>query len=78
MDQNIPLETAVLMEPVSVGRHGAFRVIPQPTDKVVVLGAGTIGLSAAASLIAEGITNVCVVDIDDWRLEKAAELGAVT
>ncbi|BBH20226.1 threonine dehydrogenase [Paenibacillus baekrokdamisoli] len=78
MDHNIPLETAVLMEPVSVGRHGAFRVNPQPTDKVVVLGAGPIGLSAAASLIAEGITNVCVVDIDDWRLQKATELGAVT
>ncbi|MDQ0877491.1 2-desacetyl-2-hydroxyethyl bacteriochlorophyllide A dehydrogenase [Paenibacillus sp. V4I3] len=78
MDQHIPLETAVLMEPVSVGRHGAFRVNPQRADKVVVLGAGTIGLSAAASLIAEGITNVCVVDIDDWRLEKATELGAVT
>lgn len=78
MDPTIPLETAVLMEPLSVGRHGAFRVNPQPTDKVVVLGAGTIGLSAAASLIAEGIPNVCVVDIDDWRLHKAAELGAVT
>lgn len=78
MDQNISLEAAVLMEPVSVGRHGAFRVNPQPTDKVVVLGAGTIGLSAAASLIAEGITNVCVVDIDDWRLQKATELDAVT
>lgn len=78
MNPNIPLEAAVLMEPISVGRHGAFRVNPQPTDKVVVLGAGPIGLSAAASLIAEGITNVCVVDIDDWRLQKATELGAVT
>ncbi|WP_235548794.1 zinc-dependent alcohol dehydrogenase [Paenibacillus sp. Soil522] len=78
MDQNIPLEAAVLMEPLSVGRHGAFRVNPQRADKVVVLGAGPIGLSATASLIAEGITNVCVVDIEDWRLQKATELGAVT
>lgn len=77
-DPSVPLETAVLMEPLSVGRHGAFRINPQPNDKVVVLGAGTIGLSAAASLIAEGIPNVCVVDIDDWRLTKAAELGAKT
>lgn len=78
MDPNTQLETAVLMEPVSVGRHGAFRVNPQQADKVVVLGAGPIGLSAAASLIAEGITSVCVVDIDDWRLKIATELGAVT
>ncbi|WP_246168244.1 zinc-dependent alcohol dehydrogenase [Paenibacillus antarcticus] len=78
MNSNIPVEVAALMEPMSVGRHGAFSSNPGPTDKVVVLGAGPIGLSAAASLIAEGITNVCVVDIDDWRLGKAIELGAVT
>ncbi len=72
----VPLETAALMEPMSVGRHGAFRTNPKPTDKVVVLGAGSVGLGAATSLIAEGITNVCVVDINNWRLEKAKELGA--
>lgn len=78
IDPSVSPETAALMEPMSVGRHGAFSVNPQPSDKVVVLGAGAIGLSAAASLLAEGIQHVCVVDIDEWRLEKAAELGAVT
>ena len=78
MDPSVPLEVAALMEPVSVGRHGAFSSNPQPSDKVVVLGAGPIGLGAAACLIAEGIPHVCVVDIDDWRLDKAAALGAVT
>lgn len=43
-----------------------------------MLGAGPIGLSAAAGLIGEGITDVCVVDVDEWRLEKARALGAVT
>ncbi|MDQ0116217.1 zinc-dependent alcohol dehydrogenase [Paenibacillus harenae] len=78
MDERIPAEVAALMEPMSVGRHGAFSANPVSSDKVVVLGAGPIGLTAAASLIAEGITNVCVVDIDEWRLSKATELGAVT
>ncbi|BBI33788.1 zinc-dependent alcohol dehydrogenase [Cohnella abietis] len=75
---SIPAEAAVLVEPLSVGTHGAFHLQPQVGEKVVVLGGGTIGMSAAASLIAEGIKQVCIVDIDDWRLEKAASLGALT
>ncbi|WP_337101185.1 zinc-dependent alcohol dehydrogenase [Paenibacillus sp. YIM B09110] len=78
MADSIPLEVAALMEPMSVGRHGAFSANPVPSDNIVVLGAGPIGLTAAASLIAEGMTKVCVVDIDEWRLNKAAELGALT
>lgn len=69
---------AVLMEPMSVGFHGAFSVAPKAGEKIVVLGAGPIGLSAVAGLIGEGITDVVVVDIDDWRLAKARELGAKT
>jgi threonine dehydrogenase-like Zn-dependent dehydrogenase len=29
-------------------------------------------------LLAEGIKNVCIVDMDEWRLQKAAELSAKT
>lgn len=78
MNSQVALETSALMEPMSVGRHGAFQINPAKTDNIVVLGAGAIGLSAAASLIAENIMNVCVVDIHNWRLEKARELGAKT
>ncbi|WP_411348682.1 zinc-dependent alcohol dehydrogenase [Paenibacillus sp. WLX2291] len=77
-EADVSPEAAVLMEPMSVGRHGAFSVEPKPDEHIVVLGAGPIGLAAAASLIAEGMRHVCVVDIDDWRLSKAAELGALT
>lgn len=77
-DDSVTPEEAVLMEPMSVGFHGAFSVKPQIGEHIVVLGAGPIGLSAVAGLIGEGITNVVVVDIDDWRLTKAEELGAKT
>lgn len=76
LDKNIDLDAAVLIEPVSVGTRGATRTNPALDDNVVVLGAGTIGLSAAAGLIARGVKNVVVVDQVDWRLDKAAELGA--
>lgn len=78
IEEHVTPEEAVLMEPMSVGFHGAFRTKPQAGENIVVLGAGPIGLSAAASLIGEGITNVVVVDIDDWRLAKAEQLGAKT
>ncbi|MBC2241486.1 zinc-dependent alcohol dehydrogenase [Listeria booriae] len=76
MGKAVSLDAAVLMEPMSVGRHGAFRTNPKRSDKIVVLGAGPIGISAAASLIAEGFLNVCVVDTNDWRLQKAKHIGA--
>jgi len=77
-NDSVSATEAVLMEPMSVGFHGAFSVQPKHGDKIVVLGAGPIGLSAAAGLIGEGIKDVCVVDIDHWRLDKAKELGALT
>ena len=42
----IPWEVAALNEPMAVARHGANRCRPKPTDKVVVFGAGPIGLGA--------------------------------
>ncbi|MDR1795042.1 MAG: zinc-binding dehydrogenase [Erysipelotrichaceae bacterium] len=75
---DIDLDAAVLIEPLAVGTNGAIKQGAKADDKVVVLGAGTIGLSAAAGLIARGLKNIIVVDVNDWRLEKAAELGAKT
>ncbi|WP_353625697.1 zinc-binding dehydrogenase [Bacillus sp. JCM 19041] len=77
-DPSVLAKEGVLMEPMSVGFHGAFSVEPKQDENIVVLGAGPIGLSAAAGLIGEGIKNVCVVDMDEWRLAKAKELGAWT
>lgn len=78
LNKNIDLDTAALIEPVSVGTRGATRLNPDLNDNVVILGAGTIGLSAAAGLLARGAKNVIVVDQVDWRLAKATQLGAKT
>ena len=76
LNEDVSPEEGTLVEPMSVGCHGAFSVKPQIGENIVVLGAGPIGLSAAAMLIGEGITNVVVVDMVDWRLEKAKAIGA--
>ncbi|KYG90580.1 zinc-dependent dehydrogenase [[Bacillus] sp. KCTC 13219] len=76
LNDTVSPDEGALVEPMSVGTHGAFSVNPQGDENIVILGAGPIGLSAAAMLIGEGITNVAVVDMVDWRLEKAREIGA--
>ena len=78
LEPDVDLDAAALIEPVSVGTRGAVRQGVSTNDNVVVLGAGTIGLGAAAGLIARGIKNVIVMDRNDWKLDIAREIGAKT
>jgi len=43
-------ETAVLIEPLSVGVHAALRCLPEPGGRALVVGSGMIGLAAIAAL----------------------------
>ena len=63
---------------MSVGAQGALAFNPKLDDKIVVLGAGPIGLGATAGLLGRGIKNVVVVDRNELRLSKAALLGVKT
>ena len=45
-------------------------------DRVVVLGAGTLGLYAAAVLSDRGCGEIVVVDVDENRLARAGQFGA--
>ncbi|MGI6229421.1 MAG: zinc-dependent alcohol dehydrogenase [Tractidigestivibacter sp.] len=78
LDKNIDLDAAALIEPLAVGTQGALALDPKPDENVVVLGAGTIGLCAAAGLVNHGIKNVVVVDRNEWKLEIARKIGAQT
>jgi len=46
VSQSLTLEELVLIEPMSVGYHGANRGSVSETDTVMVLGCGTIGMGA--------------------------------
>jgi threonine dehydrogenase-like Zn-dependent dehydrogenase len=74
---NVSFDIGALVEPFSVAMHGVNLGEGKPGDKVVIFGAGMIGLSALCSCIGKGIKDIVVVDIDDWRLEKAKKMGAV-
>jgi 2-desacetyl-2-hydroxyethyl bacteriochlorophyllide A dehydrogenase len=73
---HIPFEVAALNEPMAVARHGVNQVAPKPSDKVVIFGAGPIGLGATIGFKSAGAQHVTVVDLIQSRLDKALKVGA--
>jgi 2-desacetyl-2-hydroxyethyl bacteriochlorophyllide A dehydrogenase len=73
---HIPFEVAALNEPMAVARHGVNRCAPKATDKVVVFGAGPIGLGATIAFKSVGVSSVVVADLIPARLDKALRIGA--
>jgi 2-desacetyl-2-hydroxyethyl bacteriochlorophyllide A dehydrogenase len=73
---HIPFEVAALNEPMAVARHGVNRCQPTPSDKVVVFGAGPIGLGATIAFKSIGVSHVVVADLIPARLDKALAVGA--
>lgn len=63
-----------LIEPFSIGYHAVSRAEIKPTDKVLVVGAGPIGLFAMISAKLKG-ASVYITDILEGRLEIAKEFG---
>jgi threonine dehydrogenase-like Zn-dependent dehydrogenase len=74
--KDVPFQVAALNEPMAVARHAVNRTSPKAGDKVVVFGAGPIGLGAAIGYKLSGASSVVVVDILPSRLEKALQVGA--
>jgi L-iditol 2-dehydrogenase len=73
---HIPWEVAALNEPMAVARHGANRCKAKPGDKVVVFGAGPVGLGAVLAFKSLGASHVVVADLIPARLDKALQIGA--
>lgn len=76
--EGIPLKTASLIEPFTVGCRAARRSFPGKDETAIVFGAGTIGIAAAIALLHFGCSKVMICDHSDFRLEKAKELGFET
>ncbi len=70
-------EVAMLTEPLSVSMHAVNMASVKQGDKVLVYGAGTIGLAAVAALRSKGVTDIIVSDINDFKLGFAKKLGAI-
>lgn len=65
------LDEAVLIEPLAVAVHSVRQVGVQPGDKVVVFGAGTVGLLCAAVAREFGASTIMSVDVSREKLDFA-------
>jgi threonine dehydrogenase-like Zn-dependent dehydrogenase len=75
VSKTLSLIELALVEPLSVGYHGANRGQVSETDTVLLLGCGTIGMGALLAAVRKGST-VIALDIDDVKLAQAKKFGA--
>jgi L-iditol 2-dehydrogenase len=76
LPDNVSSKEGALVEPLAVGLHAASQGNVKLGDRVVILGAGAIGLVTLLACKAYGATEVTVVDVIEKRLEVAKKLGA--
>jgi L-iditol 2-dehydrogenase len=69
-------DAAALLEPLSVGLWACRKARVSAGDRVLVTGAGPIGLVSVQAALAFGATEVTVSDVNPARLALAKELGA--
>jgi 2-desacetyl-2-hydroxyethyl bacteriochlorophyllide A dehydrogenase len=76
VDDSIPLRVAALTEPLAVALHGITRGDVRAGERVLITGAGPIGLLSLAALKAMGIDDVVVSEPAPARRKRAHEIGA--
>jgi L-iditol 2-dehydrogenase len=76
LPDHMSLEEGALMEPLAVGVHACTRAGVGLGKKVLICGAGPIGLVNLLTAKAMGATEVMITDVMENRLEVAKSLGA--
>ncbi len=67
---------AALAEPLACVMNGMMCVNPMPHEKVMVFGAGAIGLIFIKLMKCFGVVNVAVCEMDENRRKEAVKCGA--
>lgn len=76
LPEQIGLDAAALVEPYTIAANVLDRMQPHPGDRLMILGAGVIGLTILQMALAKGIEEVIVTDVINQRLAAAKALGA--
>jgi len=76
LPDGLPLRRAALAEPLAVGLHGIALAGGVAGRRVLVTGAGAIGLLTAAAAVTLGAAEVTSTDVLDGPLARARALGA--
>ncbi|QPG74254.1 hypothetical protein FOA43_001579 [Brettanomyces nanus] len=78
LPDHVSLEEGALAEPLSVGVHSNKQIGTKFGDRILVIGAGPVGLLAAGVARAFGATKVLILDISQTRLAFALEHNYAT
>ena len=73
---HISHQEAATTEPLATSLHAANLAKVQDGERVVIMGAGIIGLGVVQCIRATSNAHITVVDLSDKRLELASALGA--
>ena len=72
----VSLEDGALAEPLSVALHGVMISKMKAGDRVLVVGAGPIGLGTAYWARRLGARRVAVMDLNNYQEDRARDMGA--
>ena len=73
---SLPTRVAALAEPTAIALHAVQLAGVDPEDRVLVTGAGPVGLLIIAVLRAQGISDVSVSEPSAVRRQRALDVGA--
>jgi 2-desacetyl-2-hydroxyethyl bacteriochlorophyllide A dehydrogenase len=73
---SLPTRVAALAEPMAITLHALRLADVRPDDRVLVTGAGPVGLLLVAVLRAQGISDVTVSEPSAVRRQQALTVGA--
>ncbi len=73
---SLPSRAAALTEPTAIAVHTVNLAGVTPTDRVLVTGAGPVGLLTIAVLRTRGVRDITVSEPSAVRRERALEVGA--
>lgn len=76
LPDRVSFEQGTLIEPLAVGIHATKMAPLRPESRLVILGAGTIGLMCLLAARARGVREITITDRFDHKLALAAQLGA--
>ena len=73
---SLPTRVAALAEPTAIALHAVRLAGVGPGDRVLVTGAGPVGLLITAVLRAQGISDITVSEPSPVRRQRALDVGA--
>jgi L-iditol 2-dehydrogenase len=76
LPENVSFEEGAFVEPLAVGYNAMRKAAISPGESVLIIGAGTIGLSCLQMARIAGAGHTAISDIDEYRLGIAKKLGA--